>query len=211
MATILDDLEYQDRTISSVTREPGGWVIGSTDGWGAFFVPDSSPVEPKPGMSVRFYGRGLGYTVRGLLLDGRIVYYRTADEDAAKARREAEERDRESRYDAERGRADMDRRVAALPAPLRDRIAAFRRNNPDFWLRFEGYEMAVCEQAARGVDAEIDPDLSGNQAGCAALLAKPLWDEPSRIAAVHGAMCPLTGCREYGCVPADESTNRGAK
>ena len=196
------DREYQDTTISGVARESNGWTIRRADGWN-FSVPDSSPVEPRPGMAARFYGRGLGYTVRGLVLDGRTIFYRTADEDADKSRRAAEDRDRASRYDAERGRADMKRRVAALPAPLRDRIAGFRSNNPDFWWKFEPYEMAVCEQAAKGPDAEIDPDLSGNQAGCAALLARLLRDAPSRIASVHGAMCPLVGCREYGCMPAD--------
>lgn len=80
-----DDLDFQEVEIKSVRPEMGGgWSIERSDGW-SFYVPAESPVEPLPGMVARFYGRGIGYVVRGLLIDGQCVFYRTPDEQAAYA------------------------------------------------------------------------------------------------------------------------------
>lgn len=72
------DAEFREVRVTAVTREPSGsWSITDSEGW-SFFVPKESPVEPRVGMLARFYGRGLGFTVRGLTLDGVEVFYRTA-------------------------------------------------------------------------------------------------------------------------------------
>ncbi len=76
----MTDTQYEDDIITAVTRESNGWSITMKDGW-SFFVPADSPVEPTVGMAVRLYGRGLGYAVRGLALDGQTVFYRTEEED----------------------------------------------------------------------------------------------------------------------------------
>lgn len=76
------DAQYRDATIKSVPRgtRENGWQIEMADGW-SFMVPPNSPVEPAPGMTVRLYGKGIGYPVRGMALDGVTVFYRTAAED----------------------------------------------------------------------------------------------------------------------------------
>jgi hypothetical protein len=75
------DTQFQDGIIAKASPEAGGgWSITKTDGW-SFFVPPESPVEPREGMSVRMYGRGIGARVRGLTLDGQVVFYRTEEED----------------------------------------------------------------------------------------------------------------------------------
>jgi hypothetical protein len=82
-----DDDSFEECVIKSVTahEKEGGWSIERDDGF-SFFVPKDSPVAPAVGMTARFYGRGIGYAVRGLYLDGREVFYRTVDEDEAKNR-----------------------------------------------------------------------------------------------------------------------------
>lgn len=74
------DTDFEDVTISTVSAEASGWSITRSDGW-SFGIAKDSPVEPKVGMAIRFYGQGIGYRVRGILLDGQTVFYRTAAQD----------------------------------------------------------------------------------------------------------------------------------
>lgn len=80
----IEDNEYEEATIADV-RESGddGWQITRSDGW-SFWVHSDSPVKPAAGMKARFYGKGIGSTVRGLELDGVRVFYRTEAEDREK-------------------------------------------------------------------------------------------------------------------------------
>lgn len=74
------DNEFKEQVIDRVEGDrEKGWSI-SYDGWG-FFVPETSPIEPKVGMTARFYGRGIGSVVRGLFLNGTKVFYRTEAEE----------------------------------------------------------------------------------------------------------------------------------
>lgn len=75
-----NDHQFRDTVILVVSALADGWSIEEENGW-AFFVPADSPVKPKAGMLARFYGRGIGFPVRGLFLAGKKVFYRTAEED----------------------------------------------------------------------------------------------------------------------------------
>jgi len=75
-----NDLQFEVATIKKVNAVGNGWEITKHDGWG-FFIPSSSPVIPEEGMEIRFYGRGIGFVVRGVFLDGKKVFYRTEAED----------------------------------------------------------------------------------------------------------------------------------
>jgi len=75
-----DDDQFQDVYVSSVRAEDGGWGATRSDGW-SFFVRSDSPIAPQEGMPARFYGKGIGYPVRGLFLAGVRVFYRTVDEE----------------------------------------------------------------------------------------------------------------------------------
>jgi len=246
MSVRLNDPAYEEHRVTNVDpQEGGGWLLGM-DGM-CFFCPPESPVEPKPGMAARLYGRGFGFPVRGLVLDGTEVFYQTVAQHEAKMKREAEERDREKRYDFEKNRAAFDRRYRALPEVFQRRLDKFRGNNPDFRWQFESYEMFCCEQAvlianaalvlagaewakrAGGIkckdakawagewvrkfnDMPIDEqkaavpevaygDHSGNTFGCACRLAFLYLTQPEGVVQLHGALAPLVGSEEYGCVP----------
>lgn len=76
-----NDNEFKDDTVVSVDGDSEhGWFISKKDSW-AVGVPKESPVVPAVGMSVRLYGEGIGYPVRGMFIDGQKVYYRTEAED----------------------------------------------------------------------------------------------------------------------------------
>lgn len=79
-SSMKEDKQYFDHKITKVGKEKTGWTIKLDDGF-SFYVPETSPIEPQIGMTARMYGAGLGARVRGLLLDGVVVYYRTAAED----------------------------------------------------------------------------------------------------------------------------------
>lgn len=75
------DDKFEDCEINGVTAyDGGGWEIRHGQAL-CFFVPPESPVEPKIGMTARFYGNGMGFSVRGLFLDGIEVFYRTESEE----------------------------------------------------------------------------------------------------------------------------------
>jgi len=78
-----NDSHFEDVEIKEVTKTQNGWDIKREDGW-SFFGPGDSPVEPVVGMMARFYGKGVGFSVRGLFLDGVRVYYRTEAEEEEK-------------------------------------------------------------------------------------------------------------------------------
>ena len=77
----INDEQFEETTIAKAEKSGDGWSIQRADGW-SFFVPATSPVEPAINMVARFYGRGIGSTVRGLFLDGKEVFYRTEEQDS---------------------------------------------------------------------------------------------------------------------------------
>jgi hypothetical protein len=196
-----------------------------TDGWSLGFPEDFMP-RPKPGDVVRRYGRGIGFSVRGLFLNGKKVRYQTAAEMEAEHKRENEERHAKKCREFEEQKAERDRRYEALPEIFRKRIDKFRRNNPNFRVEYEPYELFCCEEAVKIAAAlktpeeidrfyklpweeqralvPIDEGHSGNTFGCACMLAKLYLTRPEYVEQMHGALAPLVGSQEYGCVPSGE-------
>lgn len=69
------DLDWRESCITEVTDAgDAGWSITCEDGW-SLFVPRSDAGPPGEGDVARFYGRGIGYPVRGLTVGGRVVFY----------------------------------------------------------------------------------------------------------------------------------------
>jgi hypothetical protein len=222
------DLDFEDTTIVGVTDEENGWAIEQARGW-HFYVPKSYGVEPKVGDTARFYPGGIGRSVRGLVINGQVLYYRTEDDDRARFEQEMAERDQERRRAFDTQRADHDRRISALPEVFQRRIAKFQQANPDFRWKHEGYELMCCEQAVlfagtlKAVDAidafhkmtwekqkeavpGLDEGHSGNSFDFACRLARSYLTDPEWVYLDHGALVMLTGCEEYGCPHPAEAT-----
>jgi hypothetical protein len=178
-------------------------------------------IVPKVGSEVVLYGL-IGRPVRGLIIDDKVVYYRTEDEQMAKEEADlAIERKKQAQAYA-RKKPKNDEAIAKLPQVFQDRITGFRERRPGWGPEFEDYELMCCQQAVvfaetlKNADAisawyklpekeqmrmvpGMHGDHSGNTFGTAARLAIAYLDTPDLIPKMHGAMCPLVGCVDYGC------------
>lgn len=74
------DKQFTEEIVEEATKGDEGYSLHLMGGWG-FFCPLNDAVVPEKGMVVRLYGRGFGYPVRGLTVDGKVVFYRTEAED----------------------------------------------------------------------------------------------------------------------------------
>jgi hypothetical protein len=212
-----NDDEYREVGVASVEANS----FTDSEGW-SFFHPQESSVRPRVGGTARFYGRGIGFTVRGLFLDGERVFYRSKKEQAEHERKEAEASDARRREAFYGARAALDEKYAALPPEFQRRIDGFRAARDDWRWQFEAYEMTCCVDAVKiarvmTTAAQIQafyelpheeqcrlvPDLdtghSGNTFGQACRLASVYVQQPEVIERMHGALCPLVGCEKYGC------------
>jgi hypothetical protein len=192
-----------------------GWTFGIQEEWG---------IKIKPGDVARFYGRGIGSTVRGLDINGVPCYYRTEKQQEEEHAKWVREREAEQKAEFEKNKASLDEKYNNLPAIFQRRIDKFRKNNPDFRWKYEAYEMFCCEQAVviaktletvqaienfiklpfdaqKALVSELSKDHSGNTFGCSVRLAYLYVGElPENVVKLHGALAPLVGSKEYGCV-----------
>lgn len=216
----------QERTTETIAKvEPGttGWWMTYESGW-SFFCLDYPEGPPNVGDLAVQWGDGIGRPVRGLAVSGHVVFYRTAAEDKANHARRVEEDKAKKREEFERDCEQIDARVSALPKCFQDRLERFRQNNPDFRWEYEGYELFCCEEAVKIADAlgsceavaefsgksydeqvkqlpTISDEHSGNTFGMACRLAHDYLLDQDRVRQRHGALAPLVGSKEYGCVP----------
>lgn len=217
----LTDFEFEDSTIKRVRDEGRGYSIEKADGW-SLWCEKVEGLTPKPGDSLRIWGRGIGFAVRGIAINGTIVRYETAQEWDDRQTREQSQRDMDRLAEAEAKRETNDARIAALPEVFQRRIQRFRKGHPDFWWQHQPYELFVCEQAVLIAAAMKHPDdvpafakldwqqqkmivpglddgHSGNTFGAACRLAYWYLTQPENVVREHGALAVLVGCADYGC------------
>lgn len=222
------DTDYEDKRIDKVKpQDGGGWQITFADGW-SFFVKE---IEPKAGWTARMFPKGIGMQVRGLLLrendsaPWQTVFYRTEEQDQERHKKWCENEEAKRKIEFDSTRTERDRRIAALPEPFQDRIHGFQEWNFAWRWNHESYELFTCEQAVEIAKAfpttelivkfhkmdwkdqkkvlpALSEDHSGNTFGAACLLARIYLEKPEAIPKAHGALCPLVGCKDYGCYAA---------
>lgn len=219
------DIHFEDRVITEVNEHDASWSIlcGATE----FGFHKKDGVHPKVGDTARFYGKGFGYRVRGLDINGIEVFYRTEAQADNEDHNEALKAKEQRKTEWQSKRTEYNERWAKLPQVFQDRISGFHKRNPDFGPEYEPYELFVCEQAVafatalktksaisdfhrssyeeqRKLVAEMSEEHSGNTFGTACMLSRLLIDRPDLVANAHGALCPLVGCADYGCWSAGE-------
>jgi len=216
---IKEDNQYSKYVITKVSKSDNGYEISSDIG---FMFFDNPTIVPEVGMEIKYYGKGFGYAVRGVVINGVIIYYRTPEENEKDFRAYLEEEKKKKEQKFQDNKIELDKRFDKLPESLRKRIERFRANNPDFRKEYEDYELFCCEEAVKianslkTVDAlekwknlnyeeqiklvNIDSGHSGNTIQCSMALARHLLQDENKnsIPTVHGAMCPLVGCKTYG-------------
>lgn len=223
------DREFERTTITKVRQSGDGWEVQQEEGWSLWYT--NNGIEPEVGDTVRYYGRGFGYVVRGIVIEGKgVVRYESKSELAARHEVERATAEQEKQDSLGTERPDRDLRIRELPRGLRLRIEGFQGAKENWRRDYEPYELFVCEQAAAFAAAfwdgensvlqlndwsalpfkkqqEAMPILSdqhsGNTFGMAVQLARlVLLEDDDLVIQAHGAMCPLVGCEDYGCVPA---------
>ena len=194
-------------------------VVTFDDGW-SMGLPADAPLRPRVGCDIDLVmdgGMRVGYS-----LDGVVCQEADPISTHLEWERGSHERALERIREAEADLARRNRRVAALPPALRERILRFRAANLDFVFEHEPYEMACCKEAVRiaakfRTEAEIqafaaadwskqkemlpgmDDGHSGNTFGFAILLARLLVaGRGGDIIRLPPAITPLTGSDAHG-------------
>lgn len=217
------DREYQDGVLDEVEINADGSYTLKHDGWSLWCAAVEGLPAPKAGETLRMYGRGIGHTVRGIVIGGRVYRYKTAAQEAADHRAWVDNLHAEREREMEAQRDRIAARLEALPGVFRERIEKFRRDGGhEFQRDYEPYELFCCEQAVEIADAlktteairrfhdlpwkeqkALVPALvdghSGNTFGMACALARLYLDSPEFVTKAHGALTPLVGCDAYGC------------
>ena len=175
--SIETDKQFEEHKLTGVRKSEKGWEI-THDGWTMFM--DECGITPKVGDVARYYGKGIGFTVRGLMINGRVAFYRTEAEENARHEQWCRDQEAKRQEDFAKNRPQMDADYAALPAEFQRRLDRFRRNNSSFRWQHEPYELMVCKDAV--------------------LIAKTLESGPA-IKAFHGK--PWAEQIKDGCHPAD--------
>jgi len=143
------DEQYRESVVAEVVEAESGWILRDTDGWSILCPNEECTTTPKAGERVLFYGKGVGFEVRGIVVNGRVYRYQTAAEaDAADSAWRADRLKRLEK-ELEATRAERDARVAALPKVFRERVERFQRARPDWRRDHEPYELFCCEEAVK--------------------------------------------------------------
>lgn len=216
----IKDNEYEDTIIKSVSESNGYYSIERIDGW-SFDIDKKYNVIPEVNDKIRFYGRGMGFTVRGVAINGKVLYYKTKEQEREDHKKYCEELEQKRKNEFEENKNSLDEKYNALPEIFKKRIDKFRASNKNFRWEYENYEMFCCEEAVKIANClkteeninkwkdlsyeeqiklvPIDKGHSGNTFGCAVSLAKLYITSPAFVELAHGALTPLVGCKEYGC------------
>lgn len=187
---------------------------------GSIVSPD---IEPKVGDEFTYWGSYFGPR-RGFAINSVVVQYMTQDEQRAQWDEENRQRDKEAQEAFAASLDDHNRRIHELPVEFQTRLHEFREASPDWGWNYEAYELFCCEEAVRLANhfkttealvafSELDhkeqnevfdagDQHSGNTWGTAMMLAHTYLTSPDILHQVHGAMCPLVGCKGYGCYAA---------
>lgn len=130
-----------------------GWCVG---------VSDEACKWAQPGMTYELWGKGTGFDIRGIAIDGKIVRYQTVAEHEAQQIKDRQDRKEAEREAFEKGKETYFAEIAALPEELRARFARFQAGSPDFDVNYGGYELHCCKEAvviANQARARVEKDV----------------------------------------------------
>ena len=230
-----NDKQFETHTITSATALDGGWDVRFEGGLCLWVPNDRCQYAPLVGDTMRLYGRGFGYPVRGIAIGHNYVYrYQTrAEADAqritdAKAAKDARAAEFSAKWDEFFGE------VNALPEPLRQRMMRFLSRDREWGAEFGSYELFACKEAAKIVARlhtveevkafhaatgdeqkalvpELDYDNhSGHTFGAATMIAHVYLTDELLVPKAHGALCGLLGCSAYGCYASERRPSSAA-
>jgi len=223
MTQFENDQQFQEYTIQRVSEDENGYTLTHSGRWMIFCPKVKGFPAPQVGEILRTYGRGIGYTVRGITVNGRVYRYATEEQENAAHKQWCLDQEAEREQKLAANIADHDARIAALPKVFRERLEKFQRDGGHAFRRdYEDYELFCCEQAVLIADTLKTPDAiadfkikswteqkqlvpglddehSGNTFGSACAMAFVYLKDQELVTKLHGALTPLVGCEAYGC------------
>jgi hypothetical protein len=209
----------EEKEISSVSESDTHYFI-STEGSG--FGIDKKycgTTVPQVGDKIICQTKNIS-TVRGIILNGVQLYYKSDKQLEDEHKAWCEEYHRKQEEDFKKNQAKLDKDFNELPKPFQDRIQRYRDNNPDFRVEYEPYEMFCCTEAVKMAKALKTPEAveafkelsyeeqrklvpfdeghSGNTFSTAVGLAYWYLKDHSIVAQMHAALSPLVGSLSSG-------------
>lgn len=235
------DTSYETHTIKEVREvapeegKPTRWELSMEDHLGFCFEDaEGVGIPPAVGETIRCYGRGMGYPIRGVAIvdkDGNPRVYRYHTEDESQKHREemVAARKKEESDKFQENLSEFTKAVMDLPPMFRARMERFLQK-PGWGAEFGNYELFSCREALKILEVCKTPDQirafhgmkweeqkkmvptlddghSGNTFGMACKLALIYVEKPEMLPLFHGALCPLVGCQNYGCYAASLPQN----
>lgn len=177
---------------------------------------------PKEDDVVEVYGMS---SVEGLCINGKTIFFKGVLEIEEERKAYLANSERETIEAYKKNKPKLDKYFSELPEIFQKRIQVFRDNcKKDFRANFEDYEIGACREAVniakhypteekldKFIKADNDPKgktnykplsdgHSGNTWGFSKRLAWWYVTNSENVYKEHGAMTPLTGCEEYGCI-----------
>lgn len=204
------DTQYTAETIEradpSLSGDEKGWTLSFEGGHGLWCTAAECQVEPQPGEQARLYGKGFGYTVRGIAINGRCYRYLTAEQEDERHTKWCEELTAKRAADAERHRAEI---AEGAHAPVAFRVkesarAQYERglaNNTDPYGRAcylfaadwaalmeariaNGSTVAAVAKDACGA-ADKKHGITGFMYGCAVNILSHCWEHGEELRRWH--------------------------
>ena len=149
---------YEEKgIITEITKKKDGFSImmGSM----GFFLKKENigKAVPKMGDTLVLHTYA-GSSIRGVDLNGKVLYYFSDDELEEQHRilKEKMKKENEERFKKEKSQMDAD--YEALPEYFQKRIDRFRTNNPDFRIEHESYELFCCKEAVKIANVYKTPE-----------------------------------------------------
>lgn len=155
-----DDNMWNDTILRSVDATESGYTLNLSNGTSiCVFHKDCGviSVPPKEGDYCRLYGKGFGYSVRGIFINGKKLRYETQEQCDDNHKKYLQNMEKEKEVKWQKNKESMMERVAMLPQCFQDRINRFMTANQDFGRDYLDYELMVCEQAVLMADALFMP------------------------------------------------------
>jgi len=203
--------------IKSVNEYDSGWGIETESGSG-FTLDKKHKVTPKVGDDIESYCVR-GCIIRSVKINGSYVFNKT-DKDLDREHKEmVADMHKKKKKKFEEEKDELDATYDSLPPVFQRRLDRFRKGKVEFRWSLESYEMFCCQEAlviakhcgsAEGVrefntsnyaeQSKVTSDQhSGNTMGTACTLAYWYLECPDVVEYLHGALVPMTGCKDYGC------------
>jgi len=167
------DAEHKDWVVKSVRESDDGCIVDFVEGSSLVVRSEYGLRLPEPGDTLRLFGRGFGYVVRGIGLVERtpilparsmdrvrlagLYRYQTAEEEQAAHLLSVETDNEKKQAEWATKAEETAKRITAMPEQFRARFEFFMRQ-PEWGWNFGPYELFCCEEAIKIAAALEDGD-----------------------------------------------------